>query len=70
MDWIKTSNGKHQLVPNGESRYTLSVAPKSQGFVADVSGEPVDDGKVFSTIEKAKVAALAAYDDYWADFDD
>lgn len=70
MDWIKTSNGKHILVPNGESRYTLSVAPKAQGFVADVSGEPVDDGKVFSTIEKAKVAALAAYDDYWADFDD
>ena len=42
----------------------------SQGFVADVSGDPVDDGKVFSTIEKAKIAALAAYDDYWADFDD
>ena len=68
-EWKKDGPDKFTLIPNGESRFTLIVEKKGNGFVASVDDDAVDDGTVFKTLKEAQDAARMAYDDYWADFE-
>jgi hypothetical protein len=68
--WVLVSDGNYELMPNGSS-FVLWVRRDSVGtwrvFVSD--GE-VDEGRTLTSLADAQKAALAAYHDYWADFDE
>ncbi len=75
-EWTSGNGGASSANPN-EGRFTLSVekSKSSQMWIAMVDGDALkndDNGAElkFANPVEAKTAAEAAYNDYWADFDD
>ena len=69
--WERKSATEYELVPDGSSRFVLFVRRDQAGtWRAFVSGSEVDDGAAFVSLTTAQAAAMAAYLNYWADFED
>ena len=68
--WTRESDALYELIPDGSSRFVLTVERTTAGkWLAFVSGSEVDDGRAFANEVAAQKAALDSYDNYWSDFE-
>ncbi len=69
--WKRISDKVYELVPDGGSRFVLRVRSDALGsWRAFVSENDVDEGAIYPSFETAQRAAMDAYCNYWADFED
>ena len=68
-NWKRIGSDKYKLIPDNHSRFELVLEKSGSGYTAKVSGELVNEGKVYNSLDSAQEAALDAYDSYWADFE-
>lgn len=70
-DWVQVARGVFEALPNEESRFPLRAEEqKGGGWIASVGGHEVNEGFVWSTLERAKQEAEASYNNYYGDFED